>query len=105
MSGWGGGHGERLGKTGWQRQAENKRTMRRWRRVCHVCGRGGADRVDHVIPLSQGGTDDEANRRPIHEEPCHREKTERERAAGRAAKPQPSRLREPERHPGLIGPG
>lgn len=46
--------------------------------ICHVCGRPGANEVDHVIPLSEGGADDMDNRRPIHARPCHVEKTQAE---------------------------
>jgi hypothetical protein len=53
------------------------RSGRPWRRlraqilgdsdVCWWCGHGGADAVDHVIPLSRGGPPlDPANLRPIH---------------------------------------
>lgn len=53
------------------------RTGRPWRRVraqvlavsdvCHLCGKPGADTVDHVIPLSLGGPPlDPANLRPAH---------------------------------------
>ena len=34
--------------------------------VCWLCGRAGADSVDHVIPLSWGGSDDLVNLRPAH---------------------------------------
>jgi 5-methylcytosine-specific restriction protein A len=44
-------------------------------RICHVCGLPLADEVDHVIPLAEGGADDESNLRPIHSLPCHRDKT------------------------------
>lgn len=52
--------------------------------ICHLCGlRIDAPKqrweVEHVKPLSMGGTDDRANLRPAHVE-CHAEKT-----AGEAA--------------------
>lgn len=53
--------------------------------ICHVCGRPGSDEVDHVIPLSQGGADTIANKRPIHSTPCHEEKTQREAQRARGA--------------------
>lgn len=37
-------------------------------RTCHLCGMyiRGTVSIDHVIPRSQGGTDDIANCRPAH---------------------------------------
>ncbi len=46
--------------------------------ICHVCGQGGADEVDHVVPLAEGGADDFYNRAPIHSTPCHAAKTQAE---------------------------
>jgi 5-methylcytosine-specific restriction endonuclease McrA len=63
-------------------QARRKRILERDMRICHVCDRPGADQVDHVIPLSQGGADEDWNLASIHAEPCHRRKTLAE--AGRA---------------------
>ena len=33
---------------------------------CWLCHQGGADTIDHIIPLSHGGTDDLDNLRPAH---------------------------------------
>jgi 5-methylcytosine-specific restriction protein A len=44
----------------------------------------GADQVDHVIPLSQGGADSVDNLAVIHADPCHREKTQAESRRARA---------------------
>lgn len=49
--------------------------------VCYVCGKPGADEVDHVIPKSEGGTDTTNNLKAIHQQVpphCHREKTLKE---------------------------
>jgi 5-methylcytosine-specific restriction protein A len=40
-----------------------------------------ADEVDHIVPRSQGGTDDESNLRAINHD-CHAKKSERERREG-----------------------
>lgn len=42
-----------------------------------------ATEVDHIIPLSQGGTDDDSNLMAIAGYPCHARKTARESAASR----------------------
>lgn len=34
--------------------------------VCWICGRHGADTVDHITPLHAGGTNSLANLRPAH---------------------------------------
>lgn len=34
--------------------------------VCWMCGRGGADTVDHLIPLALGGQNVIENLRPAH---------------------------------------
>jgi 5-methylcytosine-specific restriction enzyme A len=58
--------------------------MKEHRGVCHVCGRAGADQVDHIVPLLEGGAKtDPSNLAPIHAEPCHRIKTAAELARAR----------------------
>lgn len=51
---------------------------------CYVCQGGGGsdDYVDHVVPLSEGGTDDRSNLRRICRA-CHVRKTGREARGGR----------------------
>jgi len=51
---------------------------------CHVCGGPGADRVDHVVPLAEGGSEHPTNLAPIHDTPCHADKSAAESARGRA---------------------
>lgn len=79
-----------------------RRILRRDGRICYVCHQPGATEVDHIIPASQGGSDQDDNLAAIHEDPCHSAKTIREALAHnwRATTP---RKREPERHPGSIG--
>ena len=33
---------------------------------CWLCHQGGADTIDHIIPIANGGTDDLDNLRPAH---------------------------------------
>ncbi|MCB0865492.1 MAG: HNH endonuclease [Solirubrobacterales bacterium] len=74
---------EKVKLSGSAEQARRRRILDRYMGCCHVCGKVGADQVDHVVPLSQGGADDEHNLAPIHAEPCHREKTARESEVAR----------------------
>ena len=75
------------------------RVLRRDRFRCYICGKPGADEVDHIVPLAAGGTHHYGNLAAIHAEPCHRQKTEREKRAGIARR---STRRPPEKHPGLL---
>ena len=81
------------GRSGWQQRPAvmvGQRTRgRAWMAIragvlaeeprCYLCGGGGTnqDYVDHVLPLSQGGTDDRGNLRRICR-PCSDRKTGRE---------------------------
>lgn len=67
--------------SGWEEQRRAKRVIARDQGQCYVCDLLGADHADHVIPLSQGGADDESNMAPIHSHPCHARKSEQERLA------------------------
>ena len=92
MSTW---HGRRMPKN-WA--ATRRRILRRDQGICYVCGKPGADRVDHRVPVSQGGSEDDGNLAAIHEIPCHRTKSLSENAVGRIA----PRKRPEEDHPGRI---
>lgn len=76
-----------------------RRILERDAGICCVCHQPGANQVDHVVPRSQGGTDDDTNLAAIHDRPCHLEKTQRESAAARhrhsSKRPMP-------KHPGLL---
>ena len=79
-----------------------QRILRRDQGICYVCGRPGANQVDHIVPASQGGSDEDSNLAAIHEHPCHTAKTAREaNARNPMAAP---RKRPKEEHPGLISP-
>lgn len=83
--------------SGSKQQRRAKAVMHMHDGICHVCGRPGADQVDHVIPTAPEARDPEhrhlplsvidatSNLRPIHERPCHIEKTQTEAARARVA--------------------
>lgn len=75
------------------------RVLRRDHGICYVCGQPGADQVDHVRPVSQGGAHDDTNLAAIHARPCHAAKTQREQQAGKARR---ARRRPTRRNPNLI---
>ena len=76
---------QRVTVSGWEEQRRAKRVLARYLGACHVCGRSAppADQVDHVVPLAEGGADDETNLAPIHSA-CHVEKTQTEARRARA---------------------
>lgn len=40
--------------------------MRSHNGVCHICGQGAADAIDHIVPVAWGGSDDPSNLAPAH---------------------------------------
>ena len=93
------GH-NRTGTAAWQRL--RRQVLDRDRRICQLCGGPEADTVDHVVPVSQGGTDDLSNLRAVHDRNwphCHRQLTSRQGVEARNTKGSPRRP--PEAHPGL----
>lgn len=55
--------------------------------LCRECSKAGrvasATEVDHIVPLSEGGSDDRSNKQALCG-PCHSAKSAAERAAARA---------------------
>lgn len=70
--------------SGSAQQARARRVITRDGTICHVCGIAGANQADHVIPVAEGGADDESNMRAIHGIPCHAEKSAAESARARS---------------------
>lgn len=65
--------------------------------TCHWCRRPGADSVDHLRP---GDDHSLENLRPIHQHPCHAQKSAQEGVEARTTRRE-SIKRPKERHPGL----
>lgn len=74
------------------------RILARDQRICHWCGRPGADQVDHVRP---GDDHRDENLAAIHAVPCHRRKSSMEGHAARNARRGAAR-HPAERHPGAV---
>lgn len=47
-------------------QRHREKVMRAHNGVCHICGQGAADAIDHIVPVSWGGSDDPSNLAPAH---------------------------------------
>lgn len=75
---------EHTNLSGSRQQKRAAYILQKYDTICHVCGHPGSDQADHVIPLAENGPDTTANMRPIHAEPCHREKTAAEAARARS---------------------
>ncbi len=88
----------RTGTTAWRQL--RLRILRRDHGICHVCGKPGANEVDHLTPTSAGGTDDPSNLAAIHAKPCHARKSSAE--GNHARWHRASKRRDPEPHPGVI---
>lgn len=92
--------------TGWYRRGpriaftpkERALVLHRDHRICHVCSRPGADEIDHITPLAEGGVHDLTNAAAIHATPCHATKSRAESERGYARRLAKLRL-PPERHP------
>lgn len=73
---------ERIGKSGWQQQADARRILKRDHHRCAVCG-GPATEVDHIIPLAEWPDGDVDSNKQSLCHPHHAAKTKREAARGR----------------------
>lgn len=80
-------------------RAQAARIRERDGHTCQQCGAFGHE-VDHIIPVSQGGTNDDANLQALCSA-CHMAKTQAEAAQARAQRQADARL-PVEAHPGLI---
>ncbi len=58
--------------SGWDEQKRSHRVLRRCNYKCYVCG-GPAVIADHIVPIAQGGSDNEANMDGICTA-CHKKK-------------------------------
>jgi 5-methylcytosine-specific restriction endonuclease McrA len=63
-------------RTGRPWQRKKARVIRRDGGICHLCGHPGADTADHLVPWSQGGTDEYANLAAAHID-CNRRRGNR----------------------------
>ena len=67
--------------------------------TCYLCGLPGSTEVDHIVAVSEGGTEDRSNLAAVHKR-CHATKTGREAARARARRYSPPHP--PEKHPGIV---
>lgn len=72
-------YGQGRGGRPWRRKRDQVLLRDQYLCQCEQCGgqRLLADEVDHIVPLSRGGTDDLSNLRAINKD-CHKAKTARE---------------------------
>lgn len=47
-------------------QKHRETVMRTAHGICHLCGVGGADAIDHIVPVAWGGSDEPRNLAPAH---------------------------------------
>lgn len=70
-------------KTGGSAVKDRERIRARDKGLCQACLRSGritiGDDVDHIVPLSSGGSDDDSNKELLCRS-CHLDKTNRDRS-------------------------
>lgn len=94
MAGWANSRTQAQRLSGRALQRRNARILARDGGICWICGRAGADTVDHVLALARGGTDDDTNLKAAHRA-CNARKAV-------TADRMPSRRRPAEAHPGTV---
>jgi len=60
---------ERQGRKGQRWERKRQAVFARDGDICWLCGRVGADSIDHVVQLADGGGNDLDNLRPAHMRP------------------------------------
>lgn len=58
-------------------RAKRGQVLSRDKCICGICGKPGANEVDHITPKSSGGSDDLTNLRAVHKA-CHQRKSSSE---------------------------
>ncbi|MBO0880408.1 MAG: HNH endonuclease [Mycobacterium sp.] len=96
---WGTGARERTSSARWHRL--RAKVLKRDGGICAVCHQPGADSVDHIVPVSDGGSDDIGNLRAIHKARCHAVKSAQEGARATWLKRNAGSAPIRESHPGL----
>jgi len=78
-------YGQGRGGRPWRRKREA--VLKRDGYLCQPCNRKGklslAKEVDHIVPVAEGGTDEDRNLEAICK-PCHHAKTQAEARRGRS---------------------
>ncbi|GAA2629679.1 HNH endonuclease [Streptomyces axinellae] len=59
-------------------RALKKRVAQRDHGCCYMCGGEDADELEHIVPVSQGGSPRDLDNLGLAHVECHREKTARE---------------------------
>lgn len=74
---------ERYGLSGGALRTLKRRVAERDHGCCYICGGEGADELDHIIPVSQGGAAADLDNLGLAHAACHRAKSAAEAQAGR----------------------
>jgi hypothetical protein len=94
-------------------QAQRTRILTQHNNICHICGHGAAEQIDHITNVATwtregraGSPHRDSNLAPAHQAPCptcdqrcHATKTQTEAHTARTPRNRPT-----EHHPGLLPP-